>query len=125
MTVLRGTLVTLAVALLLLAAVPSLAKGGGDITYPGKTQPAVTFSHDKHAEGMKCTECHTRIWPMKKGQTPFTMADIEAGKFCGTCHDGTKAFSATAEADCMKCHVPQSTTPETPSPSPSPPPPPQ
>jgi hypothetical protein len=32
------------------------------------------------------------------------MAAMNEGKFCGTCHDGTKAFSVKAPADCVKCH---------------------
>ncbi|MBE0623263.1 MAG: BON domain-containing protein [Burkholderiales bacterium] len=30
---------------------------------------------------------------------------MNEGKFCGACHDGKKAFSAKAPADCVKCHV--------------------
>jgi c(7)-type cytochrome triheme protein len=29
---------------------------------------------------------------------------MNEGKFCGTCHDGKKAFSVKAPADCVKCH---------------------
>jgi c(7)-type cytochrome triheme protein len=29
------------------------------------------------------------------------MKDMEAGKSCGACHNGTKAF---AVKDCAKCH---------------------
>ncbi|MBE0612059.1 MAG: BON domain-containing protein [Burkholderiales bacterium] len=28
----------------------------------------------------------------------------DEGKFCGTCHDGKKAFSVKVQADCVKCH---------------------
>jgi c(7)-type cytochrome triheme protein len=38
---------------------------------------------------------------MKKGGDTMTMKDMEAGKFCGACHNGTKAF---AVKDCAKCH---------------------
>ena len=41
---------------------------------------------------------------MKKGKSGITKAAINEGKFCGTCHDGKKAFSVKAEADCAKCH---------------------
>jgi len=34
----------------------------------------------------------------------MTMAAMNEGKFCGACHDGKKAFSVKAPADCAKCH---------------------
>lgn len=71
---------------------------------PGK----VTFSHDQHfAKVPKCTECHTRIFKMKRGTTgKLTMAEMNAGKQCGTCHDGKRSFSVTEGENCMKCHHP-------------------
>ena len=41
---------------------------------------------------------------MKKGAAKMTMAAMNEGKFCGTCHNGKKAFSVKAPADCVKCH---------------------
>ena len=35
---------------------------------------------------------------------PFLVADLLAGKYCGTCHNGQKAFPIT---DCVKCHPPK------------------
>ena len=68
-----------------------------------------TFSHKKHQEkNPECTACHTQIFQMKKGATtegkPFLVADLLAGKYCGTCHNGQKAFPIT---DCVKCHPPK------------------
>jgi c(7)-type cytochrome triheme protein len=40
---------------------------------------------------------------MKKGMK-ITMADMNAGKNCGTCHNGEKAFKSSEAADCAKCH---------------------
>jgi len=85
--------------------------GGGDIRYEakGSNLGPVTYSHDTHAtkNKLKCTDCHTKIFKMKKGANPITQAAFEKGKFCGTsgCHDGKKAFSAVAKADCNKCHI--------------------
>ncbi len=63
----------------------------------------VVFSGKVHADkGFKCSDCHTKIFPMKK--TTLTMAEINAGKECGTCHNGTKAFKASDPANCTKCH---------------------
>ncbi|MCL4457033.1 MAG: cytochrome c3 family protein [Nitrospirae bacterium] len=72
-------------------------KGGalGKVTFDGKT----------HADkGLKCNDCHTKIFQMKQGSAKMKMADINAGKFCGECHNGTKAFKTSDAANCTKCH---------------------
>ncbi len=63
----------------------------------------VVFSGDTHAKaGLKCNDCHPAVFKMKKGADAITMKDINAGKFCGTCHkDGGKGFPAK---ECTKCH---------------------
>jgi len=62
----------------------------------------VIFDGKKHADaGNKCNDCHPKVFNMKKGADKITMKDIQAGKFCGTCHNGEKAFKAT---NCKKCH---------------------
>jgi c(7)-type cytochrome triheme protein len=33
------------------------------------------------------------------------MNDIYAGKFCGVCHNGERAFDA--QSNCTRCHVKQ------------------
>lgn len=71
-----------------------------------KDQTPVTFSHKKHqAKNPECTVCHVQIFQMKKGATtegkPIMVADLLAGKYCGACHNGQKAFPIT---DCVKCH---------------------
>jgi len=80
---------------------------------PGKTvefaspMGKVTFDGKAHAaKGLKCADCHTKpkLFEMKKGGDKITMAAMNEGKFCGTCHDGKKAFSVKAPADCVKCH---------------------
>jgi len=68
---------------------------GGKVTFDGKT----------HADkGLKCNDCHTKLFQMKKASAKMTMADINAGKFCGGCHNGEKAFKAGDAANCGKCH---------------------
>ena len=74
---------------------------------PGKTvewsssMGKVTFKGDDHAgKGLKCSECHTKIFPYKK--TDIKMADINAGKYCGECHNGKRAFKPAG--NCAKCH---------------------
>jgi c(7)-type cytochrome triheme protein len=81
---------------------------GGDIKFESKGSDLgpVTFSHDTHAsqQKLKCTDCHTKLFKMKKGDSKMTQAAFGEGKYCGACHDGKKTFSATAKADCGKCH---------------------
>lgn len=76
-----------------------------DIVYPNQMLGDTTFKHSTHSAdaGIQCTECHTAIFPMKAKETKITMADMNAGKNCGTCHKaGGKAFAAT---ECAKCHI--------------------
>lgn len=69
---------------------------------PGK----VTFSHEKHqATNPKCTDCHTKVFNMKRGTTPdFTKANMKQGQNCGTCHNGQVAFGVNDQASCGRCH---------------------
>jgi c(7)-type cytochrome triheme protein len=72
-------------------------------TWAGK----VVFSGDTHGakHGLKCNDCHPSIFPMKKApKGTYNMNDMIAGKNCGACHNGTKAFSTSSFADCAKCH---------------------
>ncbi len=81
------------------------AKGPAPHTFADGAQGKVVFSHQEHLEkGAKCTDCHTKIFKMAKPTAPMKMADFNAGKECGTCHNGTKAFSTKEAANCAKCH---------------------
>jgi len=76
---------------------------GKKLTFKDGKIGKVIFDGKKHADaGNKCNDCHPKIFKMKKGSTKITMKDIRAGKQCGTCHNGTKAFKATT---CKKCHI--------------------
>jgi c(7)-type cytochrome triheme protein len=81
-------------------AVPS----GKSVEFAGGTAGKVVFDGKTHADkGLKCADCHPGVFKMKKGGDAMTMADINAGKFCGTCHkDGGKAFAP--KDNCAKCH---------------------
>jgi c(7)-type cytochrome triheme protein len=94
---------------------PAVAqKGPADFSFPeGKGAPGVvTFSHAKHiATGLKCTDCHTKVFKMKKGASgELTMAKMNAGEQCGVCHNGKKeiggkvVFTTNDKANCEKCH---------------------
>lgn len=62
---------------------------------------AVAFSHKFHTAAFSCGDCHTKLFKMKKTQGKMKMDDINAGKYCGACHNGNVASPAT---ECMKCH---------------------
>lgn len=80
----------------------------GDIVFERKeagTQdvPPAVFPHFVHRMQFRCYVCHDDIVVMKAGANAITMDAIQAGKFCGVCHDGKTAFQATFEA-CPRCH---------------------
>jgi c(7)-type cytochrome triheme protein len=77
---------------------------GKTVEFAGGSAGKVIFDGKAHAaKGLKCTDCHTKIFPMKKTEG-FKMADINAGKSCGVCHNGEKAFKTNDPANCAKCH---------------------
>ncbi len=82
-------------------AVPS----GKTIEYTPKDAGKVIFDGAAHAKkGLKCADCHQALFKMKKGSDVITMKDMQEGKFCGACHNGTRAFSVKDAANCTKCH---------------------
>lgn len=89
----------------------TLLAGPAGAIQPGKVvtwdtpMGKVVFDGSNHAAaGVKCLDCHSKIFKMKKGSSAMKMADITAGKFCGKCHNGTRAFSAKDETNCSECH---------------------
>lgn len=96
-------LLTIAIAVAFIGsamAVPS----GKTVEYPDGANGKVVFDGKVHADkGLKCNDCHTKIFPMKKG-AKMTMKEMNEGKFCGECHNGTKAFATKDAANCGKCH---------------------
>lgn len=79
----------------------ALAQGSGKtVEYDEKTTGKVVFDGKSHADaGLKCKDCHPAPFKMKKSE--HKMADMKAGKSCGACHDGKKAFDVK---ECAKCH---------------------
>jgi len=95
---------TVVLALLALIGNASAVPSGKTLEFAGDNGPGkVIFDGKIHADkGLKCKDCHTDIFKMKKGAEKITKADHEAGKLCFSCHNGTKAF-APAD-DCKKCY---------------------
>jgi c(7)-type cytochrome triheme protein len=96
----------LALTLLLAAAFIGSALAvppGKTVEFTGSKMGKVIFDGKKHADaGMKCNDCHPKIFKMKKGSAKITMAEHKPGVSCGTCHNGTKAFAQ--QGNCAKCH---------------------
>jgi c(7)-type cytochrome triheme protein len=107
---------TFALLPLLLAAQASSGSGKlpvtvrlpADIVY-GKAADApdkVVFSHAVHA-GLaenKCLPCHPQPFRMLRPARRATHEAMDAGKSCGTCHDGKAAFATADENACERCH---------------------
>jgi c(7)-type cytochrome triheme protein len=91
--------------------IAAIFAGNAGAVAPGKTAEwdapmgKVTFDGKVHADkGLKCLDCHSKIFKMKKGSTEMKMADIHAGKFCGECHNGKRAFETNNPDNCVRCH---------------------
>jgi c(7)-type cytochrome triheme protein len=82
------------------------AVGAGKvIEFTGSPKGVVVFDGQAHKNaGITCGDCHNpAVFPyMKKGSVKIVMSDLYAGKYCGKCHDGKKAF-AIAD-NCVRCH---------------------
>jgi len=102
-------LTVLIVTLLFLSSTVALAvPGKKTIEFTKSPMGTVTFDGTVHKEaGAKCKECHNKdVFPkMKQGTVEITMNDIYAGKLCGVCHNGGRAFDA--QTNCARCHVKQ------------------
>ncbi|RJQ52022.1 MAG: cytochrome C [Nitrospiraceae bacterium] len=78
---------------------------GKTVEFAGGAQGKVTFDGKTHADkGLKCNDCHPKVFQMKKGTIKITKEDHGTDKGCGSCHNGTKSFSQKDEANCAKCH---------------------
>jgi c(7)-type cytochrome triheme protein len=79
---------------------------GKALEFKNSSMGTVKFDGEVHKKaGINCKECHNdSMFPkMKQGTVKITMEQIYAGKLCGTCHNGKKAFEA--KANCQRCHT--------------------
>ena len=93
-----------------LAALISLAAMAepGDITFKRQAAgmddvPPAVFPHWIHRMQYKCQACHDTPFKMKAGENLVTMDEIQAGQWCGACHDGKAAFISNLST-CNRCH---------------------
>jgi len=65
-------------------------------------QRPVVFSHWFHRIRYQCRVCHAEQgFKMRAGTNDVQMADIAAGRFCGSCHNGEIVWAADR---CELCH---------------------
>ncbi len=73
---------------------------GKTVDFGGGPMGKVVFDGKMHADkGLKCNDCHTKLFQMKKGTAQIKQADHNSDKFCFGCHNGTKAPKT-----CTNCH---------------------
>ena len=64
----------------------------------------VFFDGTKHSK-LTCDACHVAgLFQTKKDADKMTMASMKQDRFCGACHNGKRAFSATDPKKCHMCH---------------------
>ena len=76
------------------------------VTFQVEDAGPVNFSHYKHLEilGKDCVLCHNKVFHIVPEKNPsYSMEEMEAGKSCGACHNGFKAFSV--DDNCDSCHA--------------------
>ena len=102
---LTSVLIIVAVVVLSLAAV---AGDYGDTRFERKAAgmddlPSAVFPHWIHRMQYKCSACHDKLFKMKAGANLVNMDELQAGKWCGVCHDGKTAFISDLNS-CTRCH---------------------
>ncbi len=104
-------LLALVVAFVVVAALSheSIAAEYGDVAFQRKEAagtddvPPAVFPHWIHRMQYKCSACHEEPFKMKAGANEITMDAIQAGQFCGVCHNGKAAFESNFDT-CPRCH---------------------
>ena len=95
-----------AMMLLALLAPPAAHAEFGDVILNNRAEKAgmrpVIFPHWFHRIRYSCTACHVEAgFKMRAGADNIRMADINNGKYCGTCHNG---HIARGPGKCIVCH---------------------
>lgn len=102
----RFTRAFLCLALILIPAVAGAVPPDMILEFGNSPMGKVIFDGAIHQQaGFACQDCHNDwLFPqMKQGTVKMTMDDIRAGRWCGACHDGIRAFAP--EGNCKRCHI--------------------
>lgn len=72
-----------------------------------RADSAVVFRHGTHVAlaSHRCTPCHPGLFRILAPTTTITHREMNAGRSCGSCHDGQHAFDVKSPASCGSCHV--------------------
>jgi c(7)-type cytochrome triheme protein len=91
-------------ALLFVPSVGWSLVGGGNVVFRPAGSDNVIYSHDDHVikAGLRCSECHYKLYTTVGHRKKATMDDMEKGQSCGVCHNGQRAFAV--KGNCAKCH---------------------
>lgn len=93
------------IALIMIGGSALAVPPGKNIEFKDGDLGKVVFDGKLHFDkGLKCNDCHTKVFQMKTGTAKITMEEINQGKLCGVCHNGEKSFKASDPANCAKCH---------------------
>lgn len=69
----------------------------------------VDFVHKPHLDkGYNCSNCHYSAIPSGTTDKRWVMKEMDQGKFCGTCHGFSMAFSVKDPTSCERCHQKES-----------------
>lgn len=106
----KRSLALLPVAITLLFLFPALSPAvpeGLNLTWTGGGAGAVVFDGTVHAKkGYNCDACHVAgQFHTRKGADPITMDALKKEQYCGSCHNGKKAFGTKDQASCNRCHA--------------------
>ena len=104
----QKVIILIAVTLFLSAGLALAVPNGKTLEFNKSPMGVVKFDGTLHKEaGNKCKDCHNKeMFPkMKQGTVTITMDEIYAGKLCGVCHNGGRAFDA--KGNCARCHIKQ------------------
>jgi c(7)-type cytochrome triheme protein len=84
----------------LAACTTSAQRKHGDVVVGGR---AIFKHRECKMENFDCTECHDRLYTNVMQHKSCKMDQIFfKGESCGSCHNGTRAFST--QGNCPKCH---------------------
>jgi c(7)-type cytochrome triheme protein len=66
----------------------------------------VLFRHWVHValQGGRCDGCHTRLFSILAPTRRASHEEMDAGRGCGSCHDGGRAFGTGDGEACLSCH---------------------
>ena len=74
----------------------------GELLFEEKSTGNVIFSHTSHTALYGCGDCHSALYTTSRSKLKVSMAAMEKGKSCGSCHEGKTAFSV--QDKCELCH---------------------